>query len=433
MYYIDYDRIKHHKSMLGDRKRTLAFKQAIEGCVKKNDVVADVGCGTGILSFFALKAGARKVYAIERSGIIELAKRIAEKNRFKRIEFISSDSTEVELPEKCDVIVSECIGYFALQENMISDVLNFMERHLKDDGIMIPNKIDMFLSLVKSKKAYENIDFWKRNYGIDFSPAREMSSNSTYHVEINRNDLLSKPVLVKEIDLLNDRKIDFNEKVAMKAESSGRAYGLCGYFDAALCKNVRLSNSPGTATHWNQEFFPFKEPLKLVKNQDIEVKMKADLNKAFVDWTWEVSNTKQSTKYGMRIKDQKCCDVISFILLKDGKLLVEERLSNRKVDPGKIVIPGGHVEKGETLFEACKRELKEELNVDCDNFEFVCRSIHDAVSEIQMIHYFLCKDWKGDIKVREAKRILWLDESSLSKLSYEIDRIAIKKLDKIGN
>jgi len=428
MYYIDYERIKHHKSMIGDEKRTLAFKKAIETCVKKNDVVADVGCGTGILSFFATKAGARKVYAIERTGIIDLAKKIAEKNKFKGIEFINADSSEVKLHEKCDIIVSEGIGYFALQENTITDVLNFREKYLKKDGVIIPQKIGMFLSLVKSKKAYEEIDFWKRNYGIDFLPARDFSANSTYHIEINKNDLLSKPVLVKEIDFLNDKKIDFNENVLLKTENNGIAYGLCGYFDAMLCKNVSLSNYPGSKTHWKQEFFPFKEPLKLRKNQEIKVNIKADFDKAFVDWNWEVSNISHSTKYGMRIKDEKSCDVVAFILLKNGKVLVEKRMPNRKIDPGKIVIPGGHVKKRESLADACKRELKEELDVVCENFEFVCKSLHDAGSEIQMVHYFLCKDWKGNIKTREAKKIFWLDEKNLNKLSYKIDRNAIEKL-----
>ena len=69
-----------HRRMLNDRIRTEAFRDAIEKVVKPGDVVVDVGAGTGILSLFAARAGAARVYAIERSPTIEQAKAIARAN-----------------------------------------------------------------------------------------------------------------------------------------------------------------------------------------------------------------------------------------------------------------------------------------------------------------------------------------------------------------
>ena len=46
-------------------------------------VVLDVGCGTGILSMFAAKAGAAKVYGIEMSNIVEHAKKIVSSNNME--------------------------------------------------------------------------------------------------------------------------------------------------------------------------------------------------------------------------------------------------------------------------------------------------------------------------------------------------------------
>lgn len=43
--------------------------------------VLDIGCGTGILSMFAAKAGATKVLAIECSNIVDYARKIIEANR----------------------------------------------------------------------------------------------------------------------------------------------------------------------------------------------------------------------------------------------------------------------------------------------------------------------------------------------------------------
>ena len=71
--------IEYHLSMLIDEVRTTSFLRAILGAVKPGDVVLDMGCGTGVLSYFACIAGARRVYAVEQGPIIELAKAIQQK------------------------------------------------------------------------------------------------------------------------------------------------------------------------------------------------------------------------------------------------------------------------------------------------------------------------------------------------------------------
>ena len=42
----------------------------------------DVGCGTGILSMFCAKAGAKQVIAVDNSNIIDRAKEIVWENGF---------------------------------------------------------------------------------------------------------------------------------------------------------------------------------------------------------------------------------------------------------------------------------------------------------------------------------------------------------------
>lgn len=43
----------------------------------------DIGTGTGILSMFAVKAGAKKVYAIEKADIYKLAKKNVQENKME--------------------------------------------------------------------------------------------------------------------------------------------------------------------------------------------------------------------------------------------------------------------------------------------------------------------------------------------------------------
>lgn len=306
IYYLDYERLSHHKSMISDRQRTGLYKSAIEKVVKHGDIIVDIGTGLGILSFFASKLGVERLYAIERTYIIQLAKQIANKNKIKII-FIKDDSSNVILPEKVDVIVSECIGYFALQENMIKDVINFRKRFLNKGGKVIPKKIELFISPVQNQNAYENISFWKKIYNINFSPAKKVAVNTTYHIDFELNDLLAEPKIIKTINLEKDENIDLNASVKFRINKNGILHGLCGYFRAQLTDDIILNTGPGLKTHWRCEYFPIEKTAKVKVGDVVSAKIKSILHKGFTDWEWEVYvnsiKEKHSTIFGCRLKE----------------------------------------------------------------------------------------------------------------------------------
>jgi len=68
--------------MLTDKVRTSSYASFILGTptVFNDAVVLDVGCGTGILSMFAARSGAKRVYAVEASDIVKRAETIIKDN-----------------------------------------------------------------------------------------------------------------------------------------------------------------------------------------------------------------------------------------------------------------------------------------------------------------------------------------------------------------
>jgi protein arginine N-methyltransferase 1 len=96
----------------------------------------DIGCGTGILSIFAAKAGAKHVYGIEFADIADYAVEIIKANKLtNKITIIKSKVEEAVLPvDKVDIIISEWMGYFLIYESMLDTVLYARDKWLAKDG-----------------------------------------------------------------------------------------------------------------------------------------------------------------------------------------------------------------------------------------------------------------------------------------------------------
>jgi precorrin-6B methylase 2 len=136
--YDVYDELLYY-AMTHDERRNRAYQAAIRRSVK-GQVVLDIGTGAdAILSRFCVEAGAERVYAIEQredawQRATDLVKSLGLKDR---INVIHGESTNLQLPEKVDVCVSEILGTIGSSEGVIP-VLNDARRFLKDGGIMIP-------------------------------------------------------------------------------------------------------------------------------------------------------------------------------------------------------------------------------------------------------------------------------------------------------
>src|SRR5947209_15387727 len=114
-----------HRGLLQDEIRTNAFREAIRRVVTPGNVVLDLGTGSGILSFFACEAGARRVFAIDATHSADLASFVSRQLGYSdRVEVFHDRSTNVELPERADILVTETLGAFGFDERILSSVID---------------------------------------------------------------------------------------------------------------------------------------------------------------------------------------------------------------------------------------------------------------------------------------------------------------------
>jgi len=268
-----------HAGMLYDEERVAKYSAAINQVIKKGDVVADIGTGTGLLAFLCLKAGAKRVHAIERSSAIDWAKRIADKNGFSdRIIFHKQDSRCCDLSEKVDVIASELIGHIAFEEGMAESLFDAKERFLATDGVIIPEKVNLRVALVEENEVYpECIDCWQDIDGIDYSLMREEAIKACYLSSLNNRNLLSEPKTFFSVNFLERHQLDLKNKHSFKVCRSGKINGIALWFEAYLSSNVILSSGPWARTHWKQCFAPISTPITVNASDLISVHIEMNL------------------------------------------------------------------------------------------------------------------------------------------------------------
>jgi len=288
----------NYYQMLSDHIRMQAFHKAISRMIKPGDIVIDLGAGTGVLGIWALQAGAARVYAIEQTDAIALAREIARVNGCSdRMEFIQDNSMNVTLPQRANAIVSETLGSFAVDENMLESITDARDRLLVDGAVLIPNAIELFAAPVGNQDLYEKIDFWRQFPGIDFSPAFELFSRKIMVESVSPDDLLADPIRLQPVDLNGWQGGSYSSRSYFPICRAGIIHGMAGWFSAMLCDGVQINTAPDHAgTHWKQAFFPFHDPIRV---------MRGDV----LDWSVEVSGISPGSDHS-RISYQYRCTQI---------------------------------------------------------------------------------------------------------------------------
>lgn len=274
-YYFDsYSHFGIHEEMLKDQVRTLTYRNAMyhNKHLFKGKVVLDVGCGTGILSMFAARAGAKHVYGVDCSNIIEHAKVIVHDNGLDNVvTMIFGKVEEVELPvEKVDVIVSEWMGYCLFYESMLDTVLFARDKWLKPGGILFPDKACLYVTAIEDKKYKdEKIHWWDSVYGFNMSNIRKVALKEPLVDVVEPQQIITDSNLIKEIDLYTvaPDELAFSAPYCLTAKKNDYIDALVTYFTVEFTKchkRTGITTSPEARyTHWKQTVFYMEDCLTI--------------------------------------------------------------------------------------------------------------------------------------------------------------------------
>ncbi|WP_296870135.1 methyltransferase domain-containing protein [uncultured Methanobrevibacter sp.] len=194
----------YHFKLLRDYERLSAFKEAIDDYAIRNGMVSngsnskvafDLGCGSGVLSYFASEYMDR-IIAIElNNSTYQLAKENLKE--FDNIQVFNDDILSFDfskLNEKADLIICEMLDTALIDEEEVP-VLNRARKFLKDDGEIIPK------GMINSAEP-----IFMNNHFIQY----EDDEYSPIYVS------LGVSVVYSEFDLLDDIDCDFSAEMELK-------------------------------------------------------------------------------------------------------------------------------------------------------------------------------------------------------------------------
>ena len=296
-----HNELEFHAFCLTDTGSRLdRFAAAIAARVKPGDTVLDLGAGSGILSFLACRAGARRVYAIEASGSIEFARLLAQRHGFQdRIEFIAQPSTQVLLPERVGTIVGDIHDTFGLQRHGLAAMMDARDRFLAPGGALIPCRIQLMSAPVEVPNHYQRtIDVWRqRVHGVDLSPLRSLAVQQPTAVRADASQLLSEPTPLTTIDLLQVTRAHVGGTNQSDVTRDGTLHGICGCFVTTLADDIVMGNLPGDSktTNFAQAFFPVASPIAVRAGDRVTTRLETHDGTAV---RWQVEITRDGHSVG---------------------------------------------------------------------------------------------------------------------------------------
>lgn len=278
--------------MAVDGVRMDAYSRAIERTVRPGSVVIDLGSGTGIMSLLALRAGARRVHAVEMDAAVWLARDIAVANGYgDKLVVHHGSSFDLTLDEPADVIVADLRGSTPLFGQNVAAMEDAKRRLLAPKGVLIPARDRLFVALAETEAHRHGLERgWAafERSGFDASAARSATLNCAYTDDdcpVQANHVLSEAKAWAEIRYGEAFAQSLSATVDLAITRGGTAHSLVVWFEATVHDDIVYRNAPGHTLVYTRVVLPLLEPVRVAVGEAARVTLRTDVGGD--EWAWD--------------------------------------------------------------------------------------------------------------------------------------------------
>ena len=264
-----YEDLEFHKGLLNDSHRMDTYKTALtqNPSLIKDATVLDVGCGTGILSAFAVEGGASNVVGVDMVSV-------AKCDGVDDVQFvIGKPIQKAKLPiQKYDVVVSEFMGCALYEENITDMFLYARDNYLKPGGALLPDRGTIYVCGFKSD-----------TNGYDGCKTLEY---------VDPQNILTDDYVIHRVDFTTVKLEDtFEISSDIRFDSDEIIDGLVVWFDteftSRFCKEHPCVLNTKRPTSWFHTVLRFKKPRKASEVREIKF-----VRQQVIDYTFWVDDEK---------------------------------------------------------------------------------------------------------------------------------------------
>lgn len=280
--------IHEYGLMMSDAVRAGSYLQAMRASISPDSVVLDLGTGTGFLALAACRMGARRVFAIEPSASLLLARELAQQNGCSgRIDFFHSKSEDVNLPEPATVLIHDLRGTLPIDENQLSVLADARKRFLAPGARLIGSADTLWTAVVECPSLYKPYAPGDADLRLDLAAYRRRACNEFRKARFKPEDLLTAAACWARLDYALIEPGIVEGEIDSEVLRAGTAHGISVWFDAELAPGIGFSNAPEKpGTMYLSLFFPWLDSVSVDPGDRVSVTLRVVPSGSTQVWIW---------------------------------------------------------------------------------------------------------------------------------------------------
>lgn len=264
-----------YEFMETDAVRNAAYEEVIRDTVS-GKIVLEVGAGPRALwAVCCARAGAKQVYAIEANQkACESAREFVRSQGIENVHLICGFSDQIELPERCEVLVHSIVGDIGSCEGMIGFVEDAKRRLLTPDAVHIPQRATTYAVIAEDPRLRPAE--WALSFALR-GLRRFEGLSFVWFFGFPHAAALSEPQVFEDLVFGEAPELNNNRRLVMEVERDGLLRGVC-FFIRVYVSKTRVVDSWASKTAWSTPYIRLKAPTRVRRGDRVEMSVQSDLS-----------------------------------------------------------------------------------------------------------------------------------------------------------